>query len=80
MVYGNHKAMTAEQEQALVAFVESGHGLVALHSASDAFTSSDKYLSLIGGQMQRHGSGEFTAAILQPRHPVMQGGAVRHVG
>ncbi|MDQ3346329.1 MAG: ThuA domain-containing protein [Acidobacteriota bacterium] len=73
MVYGNHKAMTAEQEQALVAFVESGHGLVALHSASDAFTSSDKYLSLIGGQMQRHGSGEFTAAILQPRHPVMQG-------
>ena len=34
---------------------------------------SDKYISLIGGQLQRHGTGEFTAEIVQPSHPIMQG-------
>jgi|SRR4051794_6728396 len=73
MLYGNHKQITPEQEKALIGFVESGHGLVALHSASDEFTGSDKYIAMLGGQFQRHGTGEFTADIVQPKHPVMQG-------
>jgi putative membrane-bound dehydrogenase-like protein len=73
MLYGNHTAMTREQEQVLLEFVEGGRGLVALHSASDEFTSSDKYIALLGAQLQRHGTGEFTAEIVQPTHPVMQG-------
>jgi putative membrane-bound dehydrogenase-like protein len=73
VLYGNHKAITPEQEKALLDFVEGGHGLIALHSASDEFTGSDRYISLIGGQFQRHGTGDFTAEILQPRHPVMLG-------
>ncbi|MEO8078485.1 MAG: PVC-type heme-binding CxxCH protein, partial [Acidobacteriota bacterium] len=73
MIYGNHTAITPEQEKALVDFVEGGRGLVALHSASAEFTSSDKYISLVGGAFDRQGTGEFTAEIVAPTHPIMQG-------
>lgn len=73
MLYGNHAAITPEQEKALLEFVEGGHGLIALHSASDEFKNSDKYTSLVGAQLQRQGTGEFTAEIVQPAHPIMQG-------
>ena len=73
MLYGNHTAITPEQEKALLDYVEAGHGLIALHSASAEFTGSDKYVSLVGGEFQRHGTGEFTAEIVQPSHPVMRG-------
>jgi putative membrane-bound dehydrogenase-like protein len=73
MIYGNHTEISPEQEKALVDFVESGHGLIALHSASAEFNGSDKYISMIGGQFQKNGEGEFTAEIVQPAHPVMRG-------
>jgi putative membrane-bound dehydrogenase-like protein len=73
MIYGNHTTLTPEQEKALLAFVESGKGLVAIHSASAMFTSSAPYISMVGGEFQSHGTGEFTAEIVQPNHPVMQG-------
>jgi putative membrane-bound dehydrogenase-like protein len=73
MIYGNHTTLTPEQEKALLAFVEAGKGVVAIHSASAMFTSAPAYISLIGGEFQRHGTGEFTAEIVQPNHPVMQG-------
>ena len=73
MIYGNHTALTPGQEKALLAFVEGGKGLVAIHSASAMFTASAPYISLIGGEFQRHGTGEFTAEIVQPDHPIMQG-------
>ena len=38
MIYANHKTLTAAQEAALMAFVEGGKGLVALHCASAMFT------------------------------------------
>src|SRR6188474_2437994 len=52
MLFGNQETITPEQEKALLDFVEGGHGLVALHSASAEFPSSDKFISLIGGQFQ----------------------------
>ena len=73
MIYGNQTEITPEQEKALVDFVESGHGLIALHSASAEFNGSDKYISMIGGQFQRHGTGEFRGEIVQREHPVMKG-------
>ena len=73
MLYGNHTEITPAEEQALLGFVEGGKGLVALHSASFEFQNSDRYIALVGGQFQRHGTGEFTAEITQPGHPVMQG-------
>ena len=73
MLFGNHEAITPQQEKALLDYVEGGRGLIALHSASAEFPASDKYVSLVGGQFQRHGTGEFTAEIVQPSHPITQG-------
>lgn len=73
LIYGNHATLAPEHEKALLDFVEGGKGLIAIHSASDMFTGSDKYISLIGAQFQRHGAGEFTTEIVQPAHPVVQG-------
>ncbi len=73
MLYGNHESLTPAEERALVSFVESGHGLLALHSASGQFTGSDAYVSLLGAQFQRAGTGDFTAGIVDPAHPIMRG-------
>ena len=73
MIYGNHTTLTPDQENALIDFVEGGKALIALHSASAEFTSSDKFISMVGGQFLRHGTGDFTAEIVQPAHPLMQG-------
>jgi uncharacterized protein len=73
MIYGDHETLTPDQERALVDFVEGGKGVVALHSAAAMFGSSARYVSLIGARMERQGEGEFTAEIVAPGHPIMQG-------
>jgi putative membrane-bound dehydrogenase-like protein len=73
MIYGNHTTLAPAQEKVLLDFVEGGKGLIAIHSASAEFTNSAAYISLIGGQFQRHGTGDFTAEIVRPEHPVMRG-------
>jgi hypothetical protein len=35
MLYGDGLSLTAAQQQALTAFVEAGHGLIALHAVGD---------------------------------------------
>ena len=56
LIYGNHASLTPDQEKALVDFVESGKGLVALHSASEMFAGSERYTMLIGARSEpRHG-------------------------
>ncbi len=64
VVYGDKLTLTAPQEKALTDFVEAGHGLVALHGAGE--------LSLVGARVQGQAS-EFTAEIVQPSNPVVQG-------
>ena len=74
LIYGNHKAITPEQEQALIQFVEGGGGLVAVHSASEMFANSDRYELLLGGRFLRHADGEeLTVEFAQPTHPVLEG-------
>ena len=73
VIYGNHETITPEQDKALADFVEGGKALVALHSASFMFRESPTYIPMVGGQFLRHGTGEFTAEIVQPSHPAMQG-------
>ncbi len=73
MIYANHKTLTAAQEQALVSFVEGGKGLVALHCASAMFTEAPRYIPIVGGEFASHGAGAFSATIVAPDHPVMQG-------
>ncbi|MGI8673516.1 MAG: ThuA domain-containing protein, partial [Luteitalea sp.] len=73
MIYANHKTLTAAQEQAMVSFVEGGKGVIALHCASAMFTEAARYIPMIGGEFQSHGTGEFTAEIVSPDHPVTRG-------
>jgi type 1 glutamine amidotransferase len=73
LIYANHETITPEQEQALLDFVASGKGFLPIHSASFCFQNSPAYIALVGAQFFKHGTGEFTAEIVTPDHPVMAG-------
>ena len=46
--------MTAEQKQAFVSFIKSGHGFVGVHSATDTFYTWQDYGEMIGGYFNGH--------------------------
>ena len=73
VVYANYDVISPTQEAALMDFVESGKGFIPLHSASHCFRNSEKVVRMMGGQFNTHGTGSFTAAITDTKHPVMQG-------
>jgi type 1 glutamine amidotransferase len=73
MIYANHTKITPEQEKALLDFVAGGRGFLPIHSASFCFQNSPDYIALVGAQFQRHGTGEFTAEIVEPGHPTLSG-------
>jgi putative membrane-bound dehydrogenase-like protein len=73
MIYANHEQITPDQEKALKSFVEGGKAFIPLHSASFCFQNSDWFISAVGGQFSTHGTGDFTATIVNSEHPVMQG-------
>ncbi|HEV7282061.1 MAG TPA: PVC-type heme-binding CxxCH protein [Pirellulaceae bacterium] len=74
IVYANIDELPAEQEKALLAYVEEqGKGFIPIHCASYCFRNSDAYVDLVGAQFQRHGTGTFRTKIVAPDHPTMQG-------
>lgn len=73
VIYANHDTISASQENALKNFVESGKGLIPLHSAAGCFKNSEWYIKAIGGQFMSHGNGSFTARIINKSHPVTRG-------
>jgi putative membrane-bound dehydrogenase-like protein len=73
MVYGNRNFLPADQERALLDYVEGGGGLVAIHSASASFLNSDAFTNLVGGTFIAHGVGVFSADFVAPDHPVLAG-------
>jgi uncharacterized protein len=73
MIYANHNTITPEQEKALLDFVAGGKAFLPIHAASYCFRNSPAYVALVGAQFQSHGTGEFTATITKPDHPVLDG-------
>jgi type 1 glutamine amidotransferase len=73
LIYANHTSITPDQEKALLDFVAGGKGFLPIHSASFCFQNSPAYIALVGAQFLKHGTGEFTAEIVKPDHPVMAG-------
>lgn len=73
LVYANHPTIGRAQEQALLAFVRAGGGLVAVHSASACFANSPAWVELVGARFERHGSGTFGTERTAPGHPLLQG-------
>lgn len=63
--------MTPDQERAVVRFVESGGGFLALHNATGLYTAGGPYLKLLGGTYNGHGPLErFRVHVTDPKHPV----------
>ena len=73
LLYANYESITPGQEKALLDFVNSGKGLVAVHSAAECFKNSPAYVRLVGGELDKHGAATFTAAVVKQDHPAMQG-------
>ena len=73
LIYANHTTIAPEQEKALLEYVEGGKAFLPIHCASFCFQNSPAYIALVGAQFQKHGTGEFTAEIVKPDHPVMAG-------
>ncbi len=61
------------QAEGLIKFVESGGGVVGIHSATDSFKNSDRYWQLIGGRISGHGHGKFTVELVDAWHPITVG-------
>jgi putative membrane-bound dehydrogenase-like protein len=72
IIYANYSHISPEQEKALLDYVASGKGLVALHCASYCFLNSPRYIALVGAQFRSHGSGVFRPVVVEPNHPIMR--------
>lgn len=73
MVYANYDTISTSQEEALLNFVREGKGFIPVHSASYCFRNSGEVVDLIGGQFMSHETDTFSAEIIDPDHPVMEG-------
>ncbi len=76
MVYANqpgHSKAPREFMDAVLGFVRSGGGLVALHCASGCFPETDAWLELVGARFLSHGAEIFSQQVVLPGHPIMAG-------
>jgi putative membrane-bound dehydrogenase-like protein len=73
LIYANHTAISAEQENALLDYVASGKGFIPVHCASYCFIKSDAYVELVGAQFKSHNTGTFRTTVTQADHPIMRG-------
>ena len=72
-IYGDSGDLPAENESAMLSFVEGGKGLVAIHCASHIFRNSQRYTTLVGGRFWKHDTGVFRARVIDAQHPAMRG-------
>lgn len=70
ILYANHDEITSDQESGLFEFVESGKGFLPLHCASYCFRNSEDFVELVGAQFKEHGTGVFSATIVNSEHPI----------
>ena len=73
LVFANHQQISPEQLAAVKGFIDDGGGFVPVHCGSACFKKTDGYIDLVGGQIEGHGDGVFTARVVEPNHPTMKG-------
>jgi len=73
IIFANIERIETQQERALLDFVSSGGGLVALHCASFCFQNSPDYVRMVGARFASHGTGEFEAVTVDAKHPITRG-------
>lgn len=69
----NTPDLTTAQENALYAWVEAGHAVVAVHCASSSYLENPRYAELIGASYTEHGPDLQYITISRPDHPAMIG-------
>lgn len=72
ILFANHDSIAAPQEKALIDYVKSGHGLVALHCASFNFRNSKELVKMMGGQFWRHTMDSIRIQNTLAQHPVLK--------
>lgn len=65
--------LTAAQEDALLAWVNAGHAVIAAHSATSSYLSNPKYAQLLGAEYLAHGEDLQSIRVTAPNHPAMLG-------
>jgi putative membrane-bound dehydrogenase-like protein len=73
IIFANHDSIPAIQEKALLNYVASGHGLVAIHCASFCFRNSKEFVKMVGGQFWRHKMDSIRIKNDLPNHPILKG-------
>ncbi len=73
ILYANIDRIEPAQERALLDYVAGGGGFVPIHCASFCFLNSPKFIALVGGQFERHATGDFTTNVVDPNHPITKG-------
>ena len=73
LIFSNETKISPEQERAMIDYVRTGHGLIAVHCASYCFRNSPAYIALVGGQFQKHKTGTFDTRIVDAGHPITKG-------
>jgi len=60
--------------EGFIAWVQKGHGFMAMHSASDTFHNFRPYIDLLGGEFETHGAqAAVELEALDPAHPAAAG-------
>jgi uncharacterized protein len=66
--------MSNEQKDAFIHYIQSGHGFVGVHSATDTFYMWEPYLNLIGGYFNDHPWHQVvTVDVVDPSDPIVCG-------
>lgn len=75
-IYNNKKGsrtdntpdLTKAQEDALYKWVEAGHGVVAVHSATSSYLENPRFAELLGATYTVHGNALTAITITRPEH------------
>ncbi|HET8735041.1 MAG TPA: PVC-type heme-binding CxxCH protein [Pricia sp.] len=70
ILYANYEGRHPEQEEALMDYVSAGHAFIPIHCASFCFKDSEAYIDMVGGRFSSHGTGTFTADIVDRQHSI----------
>ncbi len=73
MFYTTRVDPNPDQAKGLLQFVESGGGMVAIHSSTTMGLKSDELWKMMGGKFIKHGSGTFRVKITGKSHPIVRG-------
>lgn len=75
LMYGNWAQggrMPADQERALLDYVEKGGGFLPIHCASACYGASPRFVELVGAKFRSHGAEVFAPKTVA-KHPIVDG-------